>query len=183
MIVPALQEDLLSQMTTNKGETVYEMSFHKPVFVVFLRHFGCIFCQEALSDLSEILESIRDRNVRLVCVHMAKNAVADQYLDKFHLDNVSHVSDPNLTYYTHFGLTKGRFSQLYGLSTWMRGFSLREKGYKFELAQHLGDAKQMPGIFSLYKGKIIDSYIHRKSSDQPDYDQLLQNAIQKSIPL
>lgn len=176
MIAPLINTDVLTQMTTNEGETVYKISFQKPVFLVFLRHFGCVFCQEALSDLSEMLDNIRDKNVRLIMVHMAEAGLAEKYFGKFNLKKVSHISDTELTYYTHFGLTKGKFSQLYGLSTWMRSFSIRSKGYKLELAKQLGDATQMPGIYTLYEGEIIDSYIHRRASDKPDYDNLLQRA-------
>ncbi|MBK9213569.1 MAG: hypothetical protein IPO14_11630 [Saprospiraceae bacterium] len=45
--------DTLKEMKTNKGNKLYELSMQHGVLVVFLRHFGCAFCREALHELSE----------------------------------------------------------------------------------------------------------------------------------
>jgi len=180
MIAPLINTEVLSKMQTNKGESVHDISFQKPVFLVFLRHFGCVFCKEALSDLSDMLDTIRNKNVRLVLVHMATNELAEEYFTTFNLKNVSHISDPDMRFYQDFGLAKGRFSQLYGLSTWMRGMSAKNKPYKLELSKQLGDATQMPGIFTLYKNKVVESYIHRRASELPDYQGLLNRVKERT---
>ncbi|MFK7809991.1 MAG: SelL-related redox protein [Saprospiraceae bacterium] len=180
MIAPLINNEVLARMQTNKGETVHQISYEKPVFLVFLRHFGCVFCKEALSDLSHMLDNIRNRNIRLVLVHMAEDqTLAEKYFAQYKLKNVSHVSDPNMKYYQEFGLSKGSFSQLFGLKTWMRGFSDKVKPHKLELSKQLGDATQMPGIFTIYKSEIISSYIHRRASDLPDYEALLERAMER----
>lgn len=169
-----IDKDIVAQMKTNKGELVHDLSFERPVLLIFLRHFGCIFCQEALNDLSEMTSKFEHENVKLVMVHMSDYETADQYFEKFNLQNPSQVSDIELNFYTNFGLLKGNFSQLYGLSTWFRGFSLDSETYKVQLAKHLGDATQMPGIFALYNGEVKFSYIHKKASARPDYNSLLE---------
>lgn len=180
MISPLINTEVFSTMLTNKGETLHDISFQKPVFLVFLRHFGCVFCKEALSDLSEMLDTIRNKKIRLVLVHMAEDELAEKYFTNFNLSNVSHISDPDMNYYKAFGLSKGKFSQLYGLSTWMRGMSAKNRPHKVELAKQLGDATQMPGIFSLYKNEVIDSYIHRRASELPDYKGLMERAFKRA---
>jgi peroxiredoxin len=177
MTIPLIHTTALATMVTNKGENLRDISFQKPVFLVFLRHFGCVFCKEAMSDLSEMLDSIRHKNIHLVLVHMADNDIAEKYFENFHLTDVSHISDTDMQFYKAFGLSKGKFSQLYGLSTWMRGMSAKNKPHKLELAKQLGDSTQMPGIFTVYQNEVIDSYIHRRASDLPDYERLLKRAM------
>jgi peroxiredoxin len=177
MTAPLIHTNVLANMVTNKGENLRDISFQEPIFLVFLRHFGCVFCKEALSDLSDMLDSIRNNHIRLVMVHMSTNDIAERYFENFHLNDVSHISDPDMQFYKVFGLSKGKFSQLYGLSTWMRGMSAKNKPHKLELAKQLGDSTQMPGIFTLYQNEVIDSYIHRRASDLPDYEGLLKRAM------
>ena len=171
-----IQKGLIQEMQTNLGNNLLAFTEKKPVLLVFLRHFGCVFCKEALSDLAGLWPDFKGRDIELIFVHMATNKVADKYFKDFELEGVQHISDPEKQYYYEFGLRKGSFSQLYGLRTWFRGFSSETKQYKLELAQHLGDSTQMPGMFLIKNGEIKESYIHKLASDQPDYMQFLNSS-------
>ena len=168
-----VEQDVLVQMQTDQGENLLSLSQNQPVLLVFLRHFGCVFCKEALTDLAEMRTSIESEGSKLVFVHMSANSVANRYFHKYGLDNVAHISDGDQHFYREFGLAKGSFSQLYGLQTWFRGFSAKNRKHKIELAKALGDSTQMPGIFVIHKGEIKESYIHKRVSDKPDYFQLM----------
>jgi peroxiredoxin len=163
-----IDQDILSMMKTQNNSSVLSLSNQKPIMLVFLRHFGCQFCREAMDDLSKLRPQLSAQNAELVFVHMAENDVAEGYFHKFNLSGVHHVSDPNCRFYTAFGLVKGSFTQLFGLQSWIRGFSVQGK-YGTEVGKHLGDSFQMPGAFMLFEGEIRDSYIHKKASDRPDY--------------
>lgn len=165
----------IQNVFTNNHESLEKLSFEKPVMLVFLRHFGCIFCREALDDISEKQSFIDDQGITLIFVHMSSNEIAEKFFEEYKLKDVRHISDPSCELYTNFGLTKGNFGQLFGLSTWMRGFELRKKGMKYSVDQ-IGDSFQMPGIFMLYEGKVTDSYIHKTISDKPDYDKMIRSA-------
>ena len=106
---------------------------------------------------------------------MSSFEIAEKFFEDYRLSGVKHISDPSCQLYAHFGLTKGNFGQLFGLSTWMRGFELRKKGMKYSVDQ-IGDSFQMPGIFMLKEGEVIDSYIHKTISDKPDYDKMIEAA-------
>jgi peroxiredoxin len=164
---------ILDDMVTNKLENLKKLSEEKPVLLVFLRHFGCIFCKEALSDLAEKRQQFENKGIQLVFVHMSKNDVADDYFIKYDLEGVSHISDPTANYYKSFKLTKGSFMQLYGLQTWIRGYAVKKEGHQLEMAKHLGDSTQMPGLFLLQNGKISEHFIHKRASERPDYDKFL----------
>ncbi len=165
MIIP-------SGITTNKGYDLADMAGQNPVLLIFLRHFGCIFCRESLYDIGQEQEFFQKRSVSLVFVHMDSNEQAQSYFQKYGLTDAQHVSDPECRLYQHFGLEKGRVSQLFGLKTWIRGFEANMKGVHYQLKK-AGDSLQMPGIFVLDKGEVKNSFVHNSIADQPDYIKLL----------
>lgn len=142
--------------------------------LVFIRQLGCVFCKEALTELSERQKSFKEKGVDLILVHMAETAYATGHFNKFGLKNIQHISDVDCNFYAQFGLVKGSFSQLFGLSTWVRGYQLNNShGFEVEKAKHLGDAFQMPGIFIIRQGQVKSEFIHRRASEKPDYDALV----------
>jgi peroxiredoxin len=169
-----IDQDILMMMRTQNNTDVLSISNQKPVMLVFLRHFGCQFCREAMDELSKLRPNLITQNTELVFVHMAENGVAEEYFRKFNLTGVHHISDPNCRYYTAFGLVKGSFTQLFGLQSWVRGFSTQVK-YGTEVGKHLGDSFQMPGAFMLFEGEIKDSYVHKVASDRPDYNKMVNS--------
>ncbi len=166
-----LEDEVLELMITNQGANVFEISKSKNVMLVFLRHFGCQFCRETIDELSALRPEIETKKTEIVFVHMADDATADIYFNRFKIDNVRHVSDPTCNFYAKFGLVKGSFTQLFGLQSWYRGFTLQAK-YGNEMGKNLGDSFQMPGIFMVQNGQVVDSFIHKIVSDKPDYLKL-----------
>ncbi len=165
--------DAIDNMICNSGQSLREVSNESPTLLVFLRHFGCVFCKEALSDLAQSKTFFDKKGVRIVFVHMATEKVAENYFQKYGLGGSLNISNPHKNYYAAFGLMKGSVSQLYGLRTWIRGYSARKEGHQLEIAEELGDSTQMPGIFLLKEGEVINSYIHRNASERPNYEQIV----------
>jgi peroxiredoxin len=166
---------ILEEMMTNQGENLWSLTQKSPVMLVFLRHFGCVFCKEALNDISVRRKIIERNGIKIVFVHMGDDQTADAYFSKFHLGGVTHISDEGQRYYRAFGLQRGSFGQLYGLQTWIRGYRIKqEHGFELEMAKNLGDSTQMPGVFVLQNGRIIERFVHRIASERPDYEQLVQ---------
>ena len=161
-------------MRTHDGTTVGELSERKVVLLVFLRHFACTFCREAMADIAAQRTDIEAAGAEVVLVHMSADALAEQYFAKYDLNGIRHVSDPDCQYYRAFGLARGNFNQLFGLQSWIRGFEagvVRGHGVGY---QQLGDGFQMPGAFSISDHHVVDEYVHKVASDRPDYWRLLQ---------
>lgn len=170
-IASAVESELLDQMITNTNQSLRELSEKSPVMLIFLRHFGCTFCREALSDISKKRQQIQSMGAQLVFVHMSSPEVAERYFNRYELEDTVHISDPDCQYYAAFGLTKGNFTQLFGLQTFIRGFqSSVLEGHGVGPA--IGDGFQMPGIFILQDGEIKEQFIHRLASDRPNYEAL-----------
>ncbi|MCC6726124.1 MAG: redoxin domain-containing protein [Saprospiraceae bacterium] len=166
---------ILEEMETSEGSDLLSLTQSGPVMLVFLRHFGCVFCKEALTDISKRRQAIESGGVKIVFVHMGDEQTANDYFAKFNLQGVTHICDPAQRYYRAFGLQRGSFTQLYGLQTWIRGYQVKkELDVELEMSKHLGDSTQMPGLFVLQNGRIKERFIHRIASERPDYDKLVQ---------
>ena len=161
-----LDLEVLEVVFTNEGNDLRTIAEQNCVMLVFLRHFGCSFCREALVDFSLIKSELDLKKVKLVFIHMSDEQSADGYLDTFGLKGQEHISDPDMSLYEYFGLQKGSFRELFGLKVWMRLIGQKNGS---EVQPHLGNVKQMPGIFMLRKGEIVNSFIHKSAADKPDY--------------
>ncbi len=164
--------EILSTTYTSSGASLNDLSMEHPLLVVFLRHFGCVFCKEALSDLSKKNASLDLKGIKLVFAHMSDHETATEYFKQYNFSSYHDIADPDCEVYEKFGLTKGSFGQLFGLTVMIRGVQANLQGNAWSLKQ-IGDGFQMPGIFLINQGKIEESFIHDKVSDKPDYDNLI----------
>ena len=162
-------------MVTNESSTIWDLSFKQPVLLVFLRHFGCTFCREALADIAKKKSDIENMGTKVVFVHMTENKLAERYFSRYNLAGAVHISDPECQYYASFGLVKGNFTQLFGLTSWIRGFQSAVVEGNGVGARQIGDGFQMPGVFVIQEGEIKDAFIHKLSSDRPDYVHLVSS--------
>lgn len=156
---------------TQYDVSLYEMSQLSPTLVVFLRHFGCTFCRQALADLRQQRAKIESEGVRVALVHMSSEADAAQFLERYGLSDVPRVSDTRQAVYRAFGLNRGKLHELFGLRTWIRGFqsAVLEGNRQGPTA---GDSFQMPGVFLIFHGEVLKSYRHQSPADRPDYVSL-----------
>lgn len=174
---------IFRQMKTDTGFTVSELSKSNRILLVFLRHFGCIFCREALDDLSKIKTQLERQNQNVVFVHMASPEKASPYFSKYNLDTAHKIADQDCTFYHAFGLMKGTFNQLFGFHSWLRGIEagiIRGHG----MSAQLGDGFQMPGVFVIENDEVVSHFIHTKVSDKPDYlSMVLDRTTGPSTPM
>lgn len=167
----------LDHIHTESGKSLLALSREKPVMMVFLRHFGCVFCREAMSDLAEMRDAMQDQNVTLVLVHLSDAKTAELFFEKYDLVGVESISDPEAVYYKKFGLLRGTFNQLFGLKVWLRTIDAGIiKGHGLNRKQ-IGDGFQMPGIFMLKDGRVTSEFIHKSVSDRPDYQKLISETV------
>lgn len=168
---PARLEGYMEMAVTQDDETIAELSRQGPVLLVFLRHFGCTFCREALADLAARRREIELNGTRIVVVHMSRPDVAAAMFEEYGLLDLDQISDPECELYRAFGLERGDLTQLFGPMVWARGFVagvLRGHG-----VGHLqGDGFRMPGVFLVNEGRVVREYRHERASSRPDYAAL-----------
>lgn len=164
-------ETSLEMYATNKGRPILDASYESPVLLVFLRHFGCTFCREALATIGSQLKAIESKGTSVLLVHMVSEEEADQQLVQYGLGDVEHISDPESLLYKAFRLRRGSFWQLFGPKVIRRGIQAGLIG-GYGIGDIAGDPYQMPGIFLIYEGKIVKQYLHRSAADIPPYLEL-----------
>ncbi len=170
------KEDFLKEFETQTHENIYDLSCQSPVLLVFLRHFGCTFCREALSELAKSETEIRTTGTDIIIVYQKCYAKAECDLKKYELSHLKQISDPELLLYKYFNLRRGTPMQLFGIKVWWRFLKIGIFN-KFGLSTpDKEDPYQMPGVFLLYKGEILKSYLHNSVADTPNYSALAQCA-------
>lgn len=172
VISPEVQ-DFALRVTTNGGLSILELSKHQPTLLYFLRHAGCPFCRESLNRLSRERPKLEASGTALVLVHMVSDQHARKFLKRYGLDDVPLVSDRNRALYRAFGLGRGTLWQLIGPQLWLRGIELILK-HGQSLSPQGGDLFQMPGVFLLFHGHVIRSFVHQTAADRPDFLLLAQ---------
>ena len=166
-----IELDLMAEMQCSNGQTLEQLSKNQAVMLVFLRHFGCSFCREALHEISKIYDETLAEGTQIVFVHMTDYATAKPYFEKYNFKDAIQISDLDCKYYADFGLVKKGGKQLLGLSSFVRGFqSTVLQGHGLWAA--LGDGFQMPGVFLIQDSEVKSSFIHQEPSDRPNYDAL-----------
>ena len=174
-------DDPLRDLRTNTGRRLSYLADQRPQLIVFLRHTGCTFCREAMSDLAAQREQIEAAGSGIILVHISE--VDDNtFFDQYGLGDLPRIADPKCRLYRQFGLDLGGFSQLFGLRVWFRGFQagvLRGHG----IGGIRGNTFQMPGVYLYHCNQILDGFQHDVASDRPDYTAFVQRNLlpQQSI--
>ncbi len=168
-----ITQEHLSNIKTNTGKNLLELSSGSPVLLVFLRHFGCIFCKESLYDLAKNQSELKAVGIKMVFVHMSDRLDAEIFFKTYKIIDPIHISDPLCKIYGSFGLVKGSFNQLFGLKTWIRGAEIIATKQQMPGLLRIGDGFQMPGIFLLRDGNIVSSFIHNSVADKPNYEDFV----------
>ncbi len=172
---PKPWQDALRLFRTNQGNSLEELNQKSPLMLIFLRHFGCTFCREALADLSQIRSEIEAQGQKIVLVHLSEEIRAHEYLKKYDLEEVEFVTDPQGQLYDSFELVRASFGQAFGWKAFARGFRAGIfKGHGVGKAE--GDGFRMPGVFILHKNQIMEEFRHQSVADRPDYGQLAKQA-------
>jgi peroxiredoxin len=165
-------EDLSQLYVTNAGNTLYDLSQEKPVMLIFLRHFGCIFCKDTLYSIQQLRASIEAKGTRIVLVNMLGEEKSREELVQYQLDDLEYISDPECMLYKGFKLKRGTLTQLLGFKIWLRVLQVWFSKRVFNSSSRGMDVFQMPGIFLLFKGKVVKKYVHETAADIPPYLEL-----------
>lgn len=153
---------------TQHGQSFVALSEISPLLVVFLRHAGCTFCREALSDIARSRALIERQGTRILLVHMGDGRSLDALLQKHKLDDLDLISDPDQTLYRAFGLKRGNVWQLFGSKVLWRAFGAGVL-LRYGIGPVVADSAQMPGVFYLEQSVIVRRFRHQSAADRPDY--------------
>src|ERR1700691_538141 len=166
--------DSLREFHTEMGRSLLDLVDESPVLLVFLRHFACAFCAQAIDRVAQVRQQIEAKGVRPVFVHLGSPERAKPYFDYYHLSDVERISDPQAALYQLpvFGLSRSNpYLHLFNPRVW-KGW-LSGALFKYGIGMIKEDAEQMPGVFFLKERKIERASRHRTIADEPDYLKLV----------
>jgi hypothetical protein len=146
-------------VTLHSGESVELESLYRdrPLALVFLRHFGCIFCREQITQLRGF------PNENVVLVAMGKVQETSDFREKMESPQLF-ISDPNKSLHELFGLRRGSFTQMFNPTTFKRGFAASKMGNK--VGSPVGDPWMLAGTFIIQcNGELSFSHYSRDASD------------------
>jgi hypothetical protein len=130
-----------------------------------------VFCREAVADLARLGPAIEAAGTQVAFVHMGTEDEARAFFGRHGMSDAPRVSDPDATLYREFGLTRGSINQILGPTVLTRSVGALLTGGHVA-GRPIGDPWQMPGVFLLYRGRVLKSFRHERSSDAPDYAEL-----------
>ena len=160
---------LLETTRTESGRTLLDLVDERPVLLVFLRHFGCAFCRQAIDDVSLIRGKLAERGAQVAFVHLGSPERAKPYFDYYKLSDVERVSNPDASLYHSpvFALARVSLWQIFRPAVWI-GW-VKGAMFKYRIGLLKEDIQQMPGVFFLKDRAIANLYRHRTIADRPDY--------------
>jgi hypothetical protein len=166
--------DSIRDFQTETGRSLLDLVDESPVLLIFLRHFACAFCAQAIDHVSQLRPKIEAKGVRPVFVHLGSPQRAKPYFDYYNLSDVERISNPQATLYQLpvFRLSRTNpFLHFLNATVW-KGW-LKGAMFKYGIGMIKEDADQMPGVFFLQERKIVRAFRHRTIADEPDYLKLV----------
>jgi peroxiredoxin len=165
---------LFASIHTESGASLLDLAQASPVLLVFLRHFGCSFCRQAISDVADLRSELDRRGVRPVFVHLGTPERAKPFFDYYGIGDVERVSDPEATIYQNPVFQLSRIKPWLTLlqpavwAGWLKGAI-----FKHGIGAIKEDGEQMQGIFFLKGAKIVRQFRYRTIADEPNYLKLV----------
>jgi peroxiredoxin len=153
--VKAPEKDVL--LSTGETVPLKELYKDKSLVLVFLRHFGCTFCREQVSQLRS------HKNWNITLCSMASPEEAEEFRQKLSSPH-PFICDPDQELYQAFGLKRGKAKQMFNPRVFMRGFGATFQGHL--VGKPIGDPWQMPGVFLIEPDGTIAW--HYRSVDASD---------------
>jgi AhpC/TSA family len=164
----------LATIHTESGANLLRLAEASPVLLIFLRHFGCSFCRQAISDIAGLKEELAQRGVRPVFVHLGTPERAKPFFEYYGIGSVERVSDPEARVYQDPVFTISRIHPALTLfqpavwAGWLKGTI-----FKHGIGAIREDGQQMQAIFFLKGPKIVREFRYKTIADEPDYLKLV----------
>lgn len=149
----------------------------RPAVLVFVRHFGCIFCRQQIAEMAQVCDRIRSLGAEVFVIGHGTleetRAFRDEQAPPFPV-----LTDPTRQAYCAVGMRRGPRTVLTpgvlvrSLAAWRRGF---------RQSRVAGDPLQQGGVLVVAPGgKEYFRFISREAGQHPPAEQVVA-AIQAAV--
>jgi len=132
--------------------------------VVWLRHFGCVYCREQVAEMRDAAADIQRLGASLIFVGNGGPRHAKAFRAHFAPDSLV-LTDPKLTSYRAIGARQGLLKTL-GPQTWGSALRAWRRGARQSAVQ--GHPFQQGGVLVMAPGdRVAYEYLSRAAGDHP----------------
>ena len=136
--------------------------------LVFLRHFGCIFCREMVGDIRAAVDA--DPDYPSVLFFFQGSPTEGRAFLRRDFPQARAVSDPDLALYEAFGVRRASLLEGIGPSVLRSRGRAAAKGHVN--GPRTGDIWRMPGVFAVEGDRILWAHTPAHAADHPDFTAL-----------
>jgi peroxiredoxin len=143
---------------TGRARRLSDFWRERPTILLFLRHFGCLFCRGPVVEMERHHEAVLGRGARLVAIGQGTGGEVERFCRRFGA-TFTCLGDPERRSYRAFGLPRAglretlldplRAGPFWGIHLSVRGAFLRAS-----------DWGQLPGLAVVDQSGVI-RYLHR----------------------
>ncbi|PIO48254.1 MAG: hypothetical protein CMR00_05730 [[Chlorobium] sp. 445] len=151
-----------------RANTLREELGNDPTLLVFVRHFGCIFCREMIADIAHAAETVPNYPSTLF-FYQGTLEDGHEFFPRL-WRKARAIADLPKTFYNAFGLERGSLLQMFGPEVWACGVRAAAKGHFIGLP--VGDPWTMPGLFYVQANQILWQHDFKHAGDHPDFEHL-----------
>ena len=102
-----------------RGPTLADQLGDRPALLVFLRHFGCMFCREMVRDLRAL--SVQPGYPPIVFFFQGSLEEGKAFFEEYH-PGARAIADLPKRFYTALGLRRATMGQMFGIQVWTCSF-------------------------------------------------------------
>jgi peroxiredoxin len=167
---PAAVAPLTVLDTQGRAVTLGSLGRGGSVVLVFVRHFGCLFCKEQVADVRARLGELHGRGASVVIV--GNGSVDDaRVFAAEHAAGMTVVTDPNREAYCAVGMKRGVGTALsFGVAR--RAARAMARGFRQTRTQ--GDPFQQGGIVVVgADGDVLYRFVSDEAGEHPSLDDVL----------
>ena len=137
--------------------------------LVFLRHFGCMFCRETLADLRALCEG-EEPGFPAPLFFFEGSPLEGKVLLREHWAEARAIADPDAELYEAFGVGRGGLVKMFGPGVWAGRSRAAAKGHTN--GARSGDVFRMPGAFLVRGDEVVWAHEYGHAADHPDWETI-----------
>jgi peroxiredoxin len=144
----------------------------RPLLLVLVRHYGCVFCREQVADLQRILSEHARLDVGVAVLGNGTPPMAEAFIEATGLD-VPLYTNPDREVYRALGARRPSAKAWLDPRVWLNGLRATLRGHFQRRTQ--GDAAQLGGVFLILRdGSLPYAYRSVRAGDHPANAEVLR---------